>query len=323
MPLLACGRKELELVHDKRAQLIAEGRQVVKEVLNRQWKLGDLGIAYAYADPAAHGDARAKILEYAEAIEMENPSNMLTYVRVCQAWGLTRTAEIPWTCYRDLANRPDRFGVMAAFQAHCEQQGITTNHYRALQAFDGRKPTSEFSAGRAVEQGALALEAMPTADAVRLAQSVLTRADVQAVLPSVLGEVALAQPQAFREAVRRDPNVRREVASAQIEDWRARNDGIQRITAGNPTLRHLAEGDALLDLTEAVNDFTMRVEAIWPRLGQVPAEAAGGLDTGATRLLRETLERGEETLAKVRNMLTHGKSDLESFLGDVLGKGVR
>jgi hypothetical protein len=304
---------------DDRA-LIAEGRQVVKEVDNRQWRLGDLAITYARAI-GPHGLTTSRVGEYAAEIGLE--AGMLhSYVRVALAYDQAeRTAEIPWTCYRDLATRDDRHTVMTAFIAHCAKHAIKTGHYRELQKFDGRKPTAEFAADRVIEQGTLALERMPTAEAVRLAQGVLTRTDVQAALPAVLAEVARAQPAAFREALKTDPHIRQEMAAAQVDIWNARNAGIERRAASNPTLRNLAEGDALLDLTEAVNDFTHRVEEIWPRLGNVPAEDAGGLDLGASRMLRETLERAEESLAKVRNFVTHGKSDLESFLGSVL-KGV-
>ena len=208
---------------------------------------------------------------------------------------------------------------MTAFIEHCRTAGVTRNHYRQLQRFDGRKATPQFTKADQVEQGALAMESMPAEEAARIAQDALSRPDVLAALPKVLGNLAKASPEAVKAAYRSDPALRRAVGDVQAEEARALGRMAERAILGDPNLRHLDEQAALSDLTAACSTFATQVEAILPRLGQVPPQDAKGLETGARHFLNSSIERAEEALHNARSFLQGGKTDIDNFIGSVLG----
>jgi hypothetical protein len=290
-------------------------RQVVKEEALRQWKGGDLAIDYLTQSP---GQERRDVLEGLAADVGLDYANLDSWERVARAWPEnTRDLDYPWTLYRDYWRREDRFTAMAAYIAYAKANGITSNHYRRSQEFDGRKPTTEFSSGRAVEQAELALKMMPAADAARIAREVLTRPETaMAELPKLLEEVAASKPGVFYQAFKESQSVRRALDDA----WRRDAQEHNRLLTNhhNDTLRRFEEGDAVLDLIEAANEFSRKVDEIVLRLGVLPDERARGLNLGGNRMLTSSLEAADAALAKVRAFVTTGRSDLDSFLGSVL-----
>lgn len=272
-------------------------RVVAREEQMRQWNGGDLAVEYLDQSPGE--DRKAVIVDLADDVGLD-AGNLDSWERVARAYPPEqRDFFVVWTCYRQWWRDEDRHEKMLKFSAHCRLEQITTNQYRVQQAWEGKKPTSEFTSTRAAEQAELAFEMMPMEAAI-----------------GVLSKLALEKPGVFIQAAKHSPAIQKAVAEANYQQLVEQNKLLHN--HHDPFLDRLHEGDAVLDLLEACNDFTKRVDEIMPRLGSLPGEDARGLNLGSNRMLREALDAAEGAFYRAKAFITTGRSDIDSFIGSVL-----
>lgn len=140
--------------------------------------------------------------------------------------------------------------------------------------------------------------------------------------PEQKREVAtrLMQDPAIADAVIEQPAVRRAVYESlnrQEAKVEARHNAIR---AADPVGQQFDRSGALLDLEKLLRTFAEQARALVAAIGPLPEHDD---ETGARLVfIRQSFVAADDALDSVRTLLSTGKSDIDSFLADVL-KGER
>ena len=146
------------------------------------------------------------------------------------------------------------------------------------------------------------------------------------VATSLVHTIAQQQPDAVTAAYAADPQTHLAIGRAtRVHDEQAlreRNEHVERITNETPSLQRYGELRAITDLQEAVDQMTAiarRINTdILPRTGDLPPADADAM--GMRVWLRSALVDCYQALEPIRILVATGRSDLDTFLADVLNQ---
>jgi hypothetical protein len=289
----------------------------------QQWRKGDILLEQNGRPPGNGGDRRSneadrRLRDFIDASDTgESYHQAFEYRAVAAAFSVSaRSLNVPWTVYRLIHARDDRNEFMRDFMRECEQedagrapttQAPTGVRYstRRMERKLGRRGTPLISRDDRVPEVARGLRDMSAAERA-----------------AVVSEV-VATDQGLADAIVHDHSARVMLLGAErrldVEIERENAERREQRTRADPSLRRLDQAQAHLDLqreVDRIRESAARISNDYlPRLGR----EAQADPLGLQMLLRSALEDLDASLEPIRHFVATGSTDLDEFLGQVLG----
>jgi hypothetical protein len=276
---------------------VEAGRRLVSEMGRSQWALGDLALRVAPVGSDGVNNGTGEILaRFAEEIGAD-ADHLRQWRWVAAAWPpVTRVTGVSYTLHRALANDPLRREVLAQYLASTPKPTS-----RGLQAFQGKRPTPEFTRSNRRDQVSQALAEMPAEERAEVARDALADPDVA---DRVFNAPDRRQPGSATATAR--GNAARAFERSREEDARRS----EQRSASDPAGRTMSERSAQQNIAAACDLFAKTVADEMRR--------AGPLQDGERPWLADAAARSGAAQAAVMQYVDTGRSEIDAALDDLL-----